>query len=418
MLGFLLAVKQDVGWHLFDSFLSPTCNPAWPEHALRQSLIYGQSVQMFDTGRTGRTTKRRLKVSDLFAEPLNLTLSCFCLNYKSLLWTFWGWCLETSRCAFPNMPLCKGLVGTKSCNECPNLHWFTSNVKSAGAGRVAEGLFKFGIMDELDELRKGEVAGRIGEGEEVQSRVDRPADQISRQNQELFCELAAAKEALKMREQTDTALHSPRTPQRQKASQSPSFSDRSPGMPGTDSSDGSDATLPPLPDWATKGKVKSPSMEGQEKQCPDHEDGNHRHQTRWPKRHRSTFHLPSIFHRPHRQRGGELSIDARARRVWNRRRIWIKLVWGLRETPRGDFCWGDFGPNGPDGVWVWHWPGPHQLGLCNGSEGLLSEWRFAEGALHLPGDERGFVALRRVGVQYFAGRLHRGVRRESRLWPL
>ena len=26
------------------------------------------------------------------------------------------------------------------------------------------GLFKFGIMDELDEFRKGEVAGRIGEG--------------------------------------------------------------------------------------------------------------------------------------------------------------------------------------------------------------------------------------------------------------
>ena len=44
----------------------------------------------------------------------------------------------------------------------------------AAAGRVAAGLFKFDIMDELDEFREGEVAGRIGEGKEVQSRVDHP----------------------------------------------------------------------------------------------------------------------------------------------------------------------------------------------------------------------------------------------------
>ena len=67
------------------------------------------------------------------------------------------------------------------------------------------------------------------------------AEQISRQNQELFCELAAAKEALKMREETDAALHSPRT-HRQKASQSPSLSDRSPRTPGINSSNGSDAS--------------------------------------------------------------------------------------------------------------------------------------------------------------------------------
>ena len=103
------------------------------------------------------------------------------------------------------------------------------------------------------------------------------AEKISLQNQELFCELAAVKE-------TDAALHY-RTSQRQKASQSPSFGDRSPTAVtnSSDSSDGSDAStatgaasltaLPPLPDWAIQDKVNSPSMEGQERQCPDHEDG-------------------------------------------------------------------------------------------------------------------------------------------------